>query len=74
MFDLQILVGYWGDVLQNASNKEGALKQMPLFDYIRACLLFEAETDNEEDSTETSKTPQEPKKQSKITDHFACST
>jgi len=45
-----ILTSYWKDVLQNVNEKEEALKRTPLFDYIRNCLLFEEETDIEEEN------------------------
>ena len=45
-----MLISYWKDVLQNVGDKELALKETPLFDYIRNFLLFQDETDNEEEN------------------------
>ena len=40
-------------MLQNVNEKEEALKRTPLFDYIRNYLLFEEETDIEEENLPT---------------------
>merc|ERR1712083_6940 len=45
-----MLISYWKDVLQSVGEKEQALKETPLFDYIRNVLLFQDETDNEEEN------------------------
>merc|ERR1712223_1772013 len=47
-----ILTSYWTDVLQNIGDKEHAHRQTSLFDYIRNSLLFQEDTDIEDEATE----------------------
>ena len=46
-----MIVCYWTDVLRTETNKDSAVKSTPLFEYIRNSLIFEADTDAEQDAS-----------------------